>query len=160
MESLPPAQLQKRFILKDASFSHHLLFETYYFNENNQLEYMGFLSFLYHPFSNTLVWQDVYPLFMASFLTYAQSSFFTKDNKKRSFGLGSLAHTQALLLAYQQKKELLTGIVKSSTAVKSSRRAQLKHMGLLSKPTPFHEYVQKSIEYVSSKGFVFPEKVF
>ncbi|MCF7798353.1 hypothetical protein K9M74_00450 [Candidatus Woesearchaeota archaeon] len=155
LNELSPLQIQQRFTLEKnlltppSCFTYITLFET------ELPRPLGVMELFYFSFQKNICWQDVLPLDNARFLTYDTSRLYTSNHEPKSFGLGTLAHVKTLLKAVQEDSSVLETTIESSKQVSLERIGHLAAMGLTTQPTPFRNYLEKSINYANSKGFLF-----
>lgn len=150
IEAMTPFEIQQQFSLEKRPENSMFSF-TYdaYFAQ----EYMGYVSIHYADFSPTLQWQDFFPLSHAQYLTYENSGYWNTEQQPRSYGIGTLAHVETLLAVLAEDENVRYGLIQSTTPVKPGRAAQLNAMDLSVHPTPFREYLNKSLDYAVRKGF-------
>jgi len=154
LRSLSPFEIQQNISLQPAS-SHDDLDFNVYFDDY----YLGNIQLFNRPSLKLLVWQDFNPLRHAKFLSFEHSDNYAFMKKKQSFGIGTIAHVDALCKAYSLHKEFNCYRV-ASDSPSEGRQIQLRKMGLHPSPTPFEVYLEKSVDYANEKGFCYVAKCF
>jgi len=145
LDSLDPIAIQKIFSFKPTEFG-----EPDYLFYIGQKFTGGTIFFLDTP-SNIAYFGGFYPLDMTPYL---QASYLKNVlGRKKSFGLGTLAHIRTLLEAYKS----IDGLIDSS--VNTSNAERVEHLQAMKIPlnttVPFSDYLGLSISYANKIGFDF-----
>jgi hypothetical protein len=154
LRSLSPFEIQQNISLQPASFHDDMDFNVYFDDY-----YLGDVQLFNKSSSQLLVWQDFNPLRHAKFLSFEHSDDYAFMKQKQSFGIGTVAHVDALCKAYSLHKEFNRYCV-TSDSPSEGRQIQLRKMGLTPTPLPFLAYLEKSIDYANAKGFCYVGKCF
>ncbi|MCF7798354.1 hypothetical protein K9M74_00455 [Candidatus Woesearchaeota archaeon] len=120
---------------------------------------LGNVFFNFDVVENHLFWLQFYPLSTAEAKSLHKGNLYNPH--KKSYKLGTLAHVLSLYGILQDIPELFQGSISHPGIPSSGRIAHLAAMGIdYEKIYSFKDYFSKSLEYVNSKGFIFPEKPF
>ncbi len=154
ISKLSPREIQERFSLKQWMKEDPTSWECYFDDIK-----LGEAHFDWNEFENYFQWNRFEPLSTALARPLAKGEAI--NYTKRSYGLGTLAHTFALFRAVQEAPSLIHSRMGHMGIPTDGRVAHLEKMGInYSFTYLFSEYLDLSTGYAHSKGFSFLEKPF